>query len=146
MIAQLLVLVGGYVQQLEALKGQLAWLKKQQFGRKSEATQANGLAGSPEGASGAAGSAAGPAPGTEPVAGGGVAPTRRRRGQQPGGKGPQRQRRLHLPEETTPHTLTEAERVCPICGKIRPETGLTEESEEVEWKVCLVRRKHLMRH
>jgi len=143
MIAQLLVLVGGYVQQLEALKGQLAWLKKQQFGRKSEATQANGLAGSPEGASGAAGSAAGPAPGTEPVAGGGVAPTRRRRGQQPGGKGPQRQRRLHLPEETTPHTLTEAERVCPICGKIRPETGLTEESEEVEWKVCLVRRRHV---
>ena len=78
MIAQLLVLVGGYVQQLEALKGQLAWLKKQQFGRKSEATQANGLAGSPEGAtesSASAGSAEATAPGTESVVPGGVAPT-----------------------------------------------------------------------
>jgi anti-anti-sigma regulatory factor len=127
-IEQLLVLVGWGVQQSEALKGQLAWLKKQQFGRKSEATPANGLAGSPEGAtesSGSAGSAETLAPGTEPVAAGGVFPTQRCRGQQPGGKGPKRQRRLDLPEQTTHHTLTEAERTCPICGKLRPESGLT---------------------
>jgi hypothetical protein len=96
MIAQLLVLVGWCVQQIEALKGQLAWLKKQPFGRKSEATPANGLAGSPEGAresSGVDGSAEGSGPGAEAVAG--AAPTRRCRGQQRGGKGPQRRRRLN---------------------------------------------------
>ena len=145
-IAQLLVLVGWCVQQIEALKRQLAWLKKQQFGRKSEATPVNGLVGAPEGGTESSawdGSAEGPGPGTEQVAGGGVAPTQRHRGQQPGGPGPQRQRRLDLPQETTHHTLTEAERVCPNCGKIRPATGLTEESEEIEWQVCLVRRRHV---
>ena len=145
-IAQLLVLVGWCVPQIEALKRQLAWLKKQPFGRKSETTKANGLAGAPEGAtesSGADGSAEGPAPGTEPVGAGAVAPTQRRRGQQRGGKGPQRRRRLNLPEEVTHHTLTEAERPCARCGKIRPETGLTQESQEVEWRVCLVRRRQV---
>jgi len=48
-----------------------------------------------------------------------------------------------LPEETTHHTLSEAERTCALCGKLRPETGLTEESEEVEWEVRLVRRRHV---
>ena len=144
-IAQLVVLVGWCVQQIEALKRQLAWLKKQQFGRKSEATR-NGLAGSAEGASqpsAAVGSAAGVPAGAEPVGTGGAASTQRRRGQQPGGPGPQRRRRLHLPEQTTHHTLTEAERTCPICGKLRPPTGLTEESEEIEWQVNLVRRRHV---
>jgi len=145
-IAQLVVLVGGCVQQSEALKRQLAWLKKQQFGRKSEATPANGLAGSLAGAtesSAAAGSGEGPVPDTEPVAGGGAGQTKRCRGQQPGGPGPKRQRRLHLPEQTTHHLLTAAERTCPICGKLRPASGLTEESEEVEWKVRLVRHRHV---
>ena len=145
-IAQLLVLVGGCVQQSEALNGQLAWLKKQQFGRKSEATPVNGLAGATAGAtesSAAAGSGEGPVPGTEPVAGAGAGQTKRRRGQQPGGPSPKRQRRLHLPEETTHHLLSEAERTCPICGKLRPASGLTEESEEVEWKVRLVRHRHI---
>jgi transposase len=141
-----MVLVGGCVQQIQGLQGQLAWLKKQQFGRKSEATPANGLAGSPAGAtesSAAAGSGEGPVPGTESVAGGGAGQTKRRRGQQPGGPGPKRQRRLHLPEQTTHHLLSEAERTCPICGKLRPASGLTEESEEVEWKVRLVRHRHV---
>ena len=145
-IAALVVLIGWYGRALTAFQRQLAWLKKQLFGRKSEATAVNGLGVLPEGvtaASGAAGSVAGWAPGSEPVAGGGAAPTVRRRGQQPGRPGPQRQRRLHLPEETTEHTLNEAERVCPNCGKIRPETGLTEESQQIEWEVRLVRRRHV---
>ena len=61
LLAQLVVWVGWYGQQIEALKRQLAWLKKQQFGCKSEATQ-NRLAGFPEGAtepSAAVGSAEG---------------------------------------------------------------------------------------
>jgi transposase len=145
-IAQLLVLVGWCVQQIGSLKGQLTWLKKQQFGRKSEATKADGLAASPGGvveASGAAGSAEGSEQAVQAAAAEGASQTKRRRGQQPGGKGPKRRRRLHLPEETTQHTLTEAERTCSICGKIRPESGLTEESEEIEWKVCLVRHRHV---
>jgi transposase len=146
-IAQLLVLLGWCVQQIGALKRQLAWLKKQQFGRKSETTKANDQgAASPEGAtapSTSAGLDEGSAQATEPVAAGEAARTKRGRGQQRGGKGPKRRRRLHLPEETTHHTLPEAERTCSLCGKIRPETGLTEESEEIEWKVCLVRHRHV---
>src|ERR1035441_4869907 len=79
----------------------------------AEATPVNGLAGATAGAtesSAAAGSGEGPVPGTEPVAGAGAGQTKRRRGQQPGGPGPKRQRRLHLPEETTHHLLSEAER------------------------------------
>jgi hypothetical protein len=59
----LLVLVGWGVQQNEGLKRQLVWLKQQQFGRKSEATQAKGEAGAAEGATESSGSAgAAPAP------------------------------------------------------------------------------------
>jgi hypothetical protein len=144
-LAQWVVWVGWYGQQIGALKRQLAWLKKQPFGGKSEATQ-NRLAGSPEGAtepSAAVGSAEGVPAGAEPVGGGGAARTPRRRGQQPGGPGPKRHRRLPLPEPTTHHTLTEAGRTCPICGKLRPATGLTEPSEEIEWPVNLVRRRHV---
>jgi len=144
-IASLLVLVGWYGQQIEALQRQLAWLKKQLFGRKTEATPANALAGSAEGASpaSASGAAAEATAGAEPVAAGAAVPTPRRRGQRPGAPGPKRRRRGRLPEETTHHTLSEAERTCPICGQVRPETGLTEESEEVEWEVRLVRRRHV---
>ena len=135
-IKQLLVLVGWCVQQIERFKRQLAWLKKQQFGCKSEATRATDGVAEPD-----------PAAGSEPTIDAErpktTGQTRRRRGQQPGGKGPQRRRRLNLAQETTPHTLPEAERTCSICGKIRPETGLTEESEEIEWKVCLVRHRHV---
>ena len=34
-------------------------------------------------------------------------------------------------------------RTCARCGEIRPATGLTEQSEEIEWKVRLVRRRHV---
>jgi len=62
-LGQLLVWVGWCGQQIEALKGQLAWLKQQPLGRKSEATPAGGVAGSAAGgraASGVDGSAAAP--------------------------------------------------------------------------------------
>ena len=39
-IKQLFVLAGWCVEQIERFKRQLAWLKKQQFGSKSEATRA----------------------------------------------------------------------------------------------------------
>lgn len=142
-IAQVLVLVGWCVQQIGALKRQLAWLKKQQFGRKSEATQAKPAAGaSSEGAATAPSASSGSAEGSSQAAEA-SSQSKRGRGQQPGRPGPKRRRRIALPEEITQHTLSEAERTCEICGRIRPETGLTEESEEIEWKVSLVRHRHV---
>jgi hypothetical protein len=51
-IKQLLVLVGWCVQQIERFKRQLAWLKKQQFGCKSEATRATDGVAEPDPAAG----------------------------------------------------------------------------------------------
>jgi transposase len=137
---QLLVVVAWCVQQIGALTRQLAWLKKQQFGSKSEASQPSDRVADEGGVvAGTAQDAEQAETGTKQT----VPPTRRSRGQQPGGKGPKRQRRLNLPLETIHHTVPETERTCPICGKIRAETGLTEESEEIEWKVCLVRKRHV---
>jgi hypothetical protein len=133
-IAQLLVLVGCCVEEIRALKGQLSWLKKQQFGRKSEATKANDLAGSVQGA----------AEGSEQAAAvEGASQSRGGRGQQRGRKGPKRRRRLNLPEAIMHHTLELAERLCQICGKVRPELGLREQSEEIGWEVRVVRRRHV---
>jgi transposase len=145
-LAQLRVLLGGYVQQVEALKGQLAWLNKQLFGRKSEASPAHSLAGAAQAASqssATAGLAEAPTPGPESAATEAEAPAPRPRGQQRGGKGPKRLRRLHLPEHIIDHRLSEAERTCPRCGKLRPELGLSEESEQIEWEVRLVRHRHV---
>lgn len=145
LLVQLLALIEGYAEQIAALKGRLAWLTKQLFGRKSEVSgteggAAGGTGGAPTGESAGTVEAS---VGSEPVAGGSAAGTPRRRGQQPGAPGPKRQRRGQLPEQITHYTLSEAERTCPLCGKVRPESGLTEESEEVEWEVRLVRRRHV---
>jgi transposase len=145
-IAALWTVIGGYVQEVEALKGQLAWLNKQLFGRKSEARSAHRLAdvAEPAGQSSATaglGEAGGPGPEAgraEPET-----PGPRPRGQQRGSKGPQRQRRLDLPERIIEHRLSEAERTCPRCGKLRPELGLTQESQQIEWEVRLVRHRQV---
>jgi transposase len=126
LIATLMVLVRHLLQEIHELKRQLAWLNKQQFGRKSEKTLPEHPPSAPVNGSGA-----------------GEGQSKRRRGQQPGAQGPKRLRRLHLPIETTHHTLPEAQRTCAQCGKIRPELSLTEESEEIEWKVYLVRHLHV---
>ncbi len=130
-IKQLLVLLGYCVQKIGALTRQVAWLNKQQFGNKSESTRAAKKA-TP--ASGQGGLETSEQPST---------PGPRQRGQQRGGKGPKRRRRLNLPVEPRHHRLSEQECTCPICHKIRPEIGLTEESEEVEWEVCLKRVRHI---
>ena len=145
-LAQLWAVIAGYVQQVETLKGQLAWLNQQLFGRKSEANSAHRWAGAaePVGQSSAtAGLAETCGPGPEAAAAEPEAPAPRPRGQQRGSKGPQRQRRLHLPEHIIEHRLSEAERACPICGKLRPELRLTEESQQIEWEVRLVRHRHV---
>jgi len=55
---------------------------------------------------------------------------------------PQRRGRGHLPEVITPHTLSPAERTCRSAASFGP-NGLTEQSEEIEWEVRLVRRRHV---
>lgn len=145
-IAQLWVLLGGLVQQVEALKGRLAWLQKQLFGRKSEAGPAHGLGGVAPAATcssapGEESEAAGP--GSKSAGAPAQTPAPRARGQQRGRPGPKRQRRGQLPEQVVEHRLSEAERTCPRCGKVRPELGLTEESEQIEWEVRLVRHRHV---
>jgi transposase len=135
-IEQLLFLLGWCVQQIQELKRKLAWLNKQQFGSKSEATKSSGAITEQP-----------PASASDPALGIGAAPatapTKRKRGQQPGSKGPKRRRRVNLPQETTHHILETTERTCPLCGKIRPETGLTEESQQIEWKVSVVCHRHI---
>jgi transposase len=136
-IAQLLVLIGWLFQQIKELQRQLAWLKKQQFGRKSESRPAPAeVAPTVLGASGQT-----PSPGTPGATG--VPRPKRRRGQPPGAKGPRRQARLDLPEQIINHTLAPAQLVCPCCGKVRPELSLTEQSQEIGWEVRLVRRRHV---
>lgn len=130
LIAVLLYCVGLLLREVRKLKGQLAWLNRQQYGRKSEQSpQASAPAGGPEPA--------------QASAEGDKGQSQRRRGQQPGSPGPKRRRRLELPLRTTHHTLSEAQRTCPVCGRLRPDLGLTLQSEEIEWEVCLVRQVHV---
>ena len=127
-IVQLLILIGWLLRQIRDLQRQLAWLKKQQFGRKSEShPNPERSSRQPTGA-----------PSAEDAAS-----TQRRRGQQPGAKGPRRQVRTDLPEQIIHHRLEPGQLVCPGCGKVRPELSLREESQEIGWEVRLVRRRHV---
>jgi transposase len=139
-IAVLVYLIGVLLREIGELKRQLAWLNKQQFGRKSEKSPQRPPSGTTPADSGTQGGAQS-AVAANPGAGDGQ--SKRRRGHQPGARGPKRLRRLHLPVQTTHHTLSEAERTCRICGKVRPDLGLTEQSEQIEWKVTLVRHIHI---
>lgn len=139
----------------------MTWLKKQQFGRKTEtgsrpnptksAAAAAAAAAAVEAAAAAAVGAEDaedakdaqtPADPTLPKTKEATSKTGRGRGQQRGGKGPKRKRRVNLDEEIINHTLEESQRTCGVCGKVHPDLGLFEESEEVGWEVRLVRRKH----
>ena len=127
-IVQLQVLIGWLLHQIRDFQRQLAWLKQQQFGRKSESRP------NPERSLSQ--------PTGVPSAEGAPHP-KRRRGQQPGAKGPRRQLRADLPEQVINHTLETGQLVCPCCGKVRPELSLREQSQEIGWEVRLVRRRHV---
>jgi transposase len=131
-IKQLLVLLGYCVQKIGGLTRQVTWLNKQQFGSKSEGTKPAPEASTEPASQGEADDAEQP-----------PSQRKRKRGQQPGGKGPKRRRRQNLPKETIHHHLSEEDRTCPICQKLRPEIGLTEESEEIGWVICLKRVVHV---
>jgi transposase len=115
--------------QNEALKAKLVLLSRQVFGRKSEKTE-DCQEGPSEGeAEGASASEACTVP-------------QRRRGKQPGTKGYGRRRRMNLPVVEVPHDLPEAQKRCPICGKPFAVFPGTEDSEELDWEVRIVRRVH----
>jgi transposase len=111
--------------QLEAAKARLAWMQQQLFGRKTERT---------ESLPAESGEAQGPADSSSTH--------RRSRGKQPGTRGNGRKRRTRLRIEEVPHDLPEEHKCCPLCGKpLEPFPG-TEDSEEIDWEVRLVRRVH----
>ena len=116
-------------QQIEALMAKSAWLAQQVFGRKSEKTKAP----TPEACD------------TDtkiPEFGKDSAGPGRKRGKQPGAQGYGRKRREGLPTEVIPHDLRVEEQRCPFCGAAFLVFPGTEDSEEMDWEVHLVRRVH----
>lgn len=118
--------------QIEALTAKVVWLQEQVFGRKSE--QSKGASGDAD--KGKQGSAKSSEPSSE---------TGRNRGQQPGAEGHGRRNHDELPAQIIAHELPEDERTCPCCGLPFNELADTEDSEEVHWDVCLIRRIHKRR-
>jgi|TARA_B100001971_G_C18246088_1_gene574331 transposase len=111
--------------QNETFQVELALLRKQVFGQKSE--QRKNLPNEFDGPSRT------PGPSSE---------ARRNRGKQPGAKGYGRQHRVNLPTEEINHELPKEEQYCSDCGKpFEPFPG-AEESDEIDWEVKLVRRIH----
>jgi transposase len=105
--------------QVEVLKAKVAELQHRLFGRKSErARQAT-----PFGAAGKSG----------------VGP--RARGQQPGSGGHGRKLRKNLPVEEVVLDLSEKQRRCSRCGLVWESFGEPQTSEQIEWRVHLVRRR-----
>lgn len=115
--------------QIEAMKEKLIWLQRQVFGRRTEKTESRGGK-KEEDDEGVV------EPGKKPGAG------QRKRGKQPGTKGNGRKRREELPREEITHELSQGDRCCPRCAKPYIESGGTEDSEEIDWEVRVVRLVH----
>jgi transposase len=114
--------------QIEALKAKIVFLQQQLFGKKSEETKKPPCE----------------APDKEQAAAG-TSVAKRNRGKQPGAKGYGRKRRQGLPTEEIIYELPEESRHCPICGKNFEIFPGTDDSEEIDWEVRLVRRIHKRR-
>jgi len=115
---------------IEALKARVIWLEQQVFGRKSEES-------TPAPSSSATLSAPVEAP-SDP-------PEKRRRGQQRGAKGHGRKRRVDLPTEEIEHPLPADQQHCPQCGLPLEAIASSEDSEEIDWEVRVIRRVHRRR-
>lgn len=114
---------------IEALKARVIWLEQQVFGRKSESRTD-------------APAAASPAP---PRAVASTPPEKRPRGQQRGAQGHGRKRRVDLPTEEVEHGLPADQQQCPQCRLPLEAIASSEDSEEIDWEVRLVRRVHKRR-
>lgn len=113
------------VAKLEGLEQEVAFLRQQLFGRKSERS----------GPPARSAPQAGPAQDGPPTPG-------RKRGQQPGAKGHGRKRHPDLPTEEMTHSLPADAQHCPQCGKPFDPFPGTQDSEEIEWDVHVFRRVH----
>jgi transposase len=63
------------------------------------------------------------------------------KGKKPGSRGFGRRAHSELPLIVEDHGLSIAERTCPSCGLVAEETAMTEDSEEVEYTVKVVRKR-----
>lgn len=121
----------------EDLKIQVALLKKQVFGRKTqrsserqeqleEAAMGEGQGDEDEG--------------KKEAQQGEDAEEKRKRGKQAGTKGHGRRQRVELPTEEEVVEMPGGAPICPQCGKAYHAHGATEESEEIDWLVQVLRR------
>lgn len=104
---------------LEAKEAQLTHLQKLMFGEKSEATESVEV----------------PALDTSAV-------EKRNKGKQPGSKGYGRKIRAELPVEVVEHDVPAGEKCCLKCGADRVRSAFTEDSEEITYRMQLVRLCH----
>jgi transposase len=114
--------------QIEVLKAKIVFLQQQLFGKKSEETKEPACQ-SPDNEQ------ATTVPGV----------VKRKRGKQPGDKGYGRKRRQGLPSEEIIYELPEESQRCPICGKSFEIFPGTDDSEEIDWEVRVIRRIHRRR-
>jgi len=118
-------------QQIEALKARLVWLQQQLFGRKTEKGK------KPDRNSRTGDKKSPKYPGSKGK--------QRNRGKQPGAKGYGRKLHPELPTKEVDCDLPENEKCCKKCGKPYEEFTNTEDSEEIDWEVRLVRRVYKRR-
>lgn len=114
-------------QQIEALKAKIVLLQQQLYGQKSEQRKGSG------------GTLQGHEQATTDQA------VVRKRGKQLGAKGYGRKRHRELATEEIIHELPEEKQTCPVCGKRFAIFPGTDDSEEIDWEVRLVRRVHKRR-
>lgn len=118
-------LVKEQTKQIEDLNAQIAWLKQQVFGRKTEQSEESDLDSC--------------SPGQKYSA---VSDEKRSRGQQRGANGSGRRKRVNLPTKITFHDLPEDQKLCPKCGVVLRELSITEDSEEIHIETRLIRVIH----
>ncbi|MBI5242345.1 MAG: IS66 family transposase [Elusimicrobia bacterium] len=118
-------------EEIENLKAQRAWLKQQLFGQKSEQTKTANDKGCLDDSTDVDLLMVQP-------------PDRQKRGQQPGSQGHGRRNRNHpkFTTEVIEHELPPDQQVCPRCRLPFAPIADTEDSEEIDWVVRIVRRVH----
>ncbi len=118
-------LIKEQTKQLEDLNAQIAWLKQQVFGRKTEQREESDLDSY--------------CPDQKYSA---VSDEKRSRGQQRGANGSGRKNRTNLPAKIIFHDLPKDQKLCPKCGALLRELSITEDSEEIHIEIQLIRVIH----
>jgi transposase len=137
--------------QIDALKYQLVWMAKQIFGKKSEESKSNGTSDDHSSAvpfdeeqqgeqktDSFPDTAQNVEQAPEP-------PPSKKRGKQKGAKGYGRRPRKNLPFEEVFHDIDDEDKFCPQCGLPFNPLPFTEDSEQIDWEVRIVRHIHRRR-